>query len=244
MGQLEKYGLYVMCLVIFLILGVSLWDVGDPATPGKQTPSMTEVASKPGPSSAAPGVEDLAAMDSLFKATPRDGKPPAKPPSGEGPRAPDANAKDASAGKSPPPGTEPKPAPDSKRPTHKVRADETFESIAKTRLGSAALRTEIERLNPGVKPTRLHVGQEIVLPSAADLAPRADARTDAPADAKAPAPLAGSDRLYTIKRGDTFERIATTQLGDKRRVEELRALNPGVEDTKLREGKSLKLPKK
>ena len=27
MGQLEKYGLYVMCLVIFLILGVSLWDV-------------------------------------------------------------------------------------------------------------------------------------------------------------------------------------------------------------------------
>ena len=30
MGQLEKYGLYVMCLVIFLILGVTLW--GEPAT--------------------------------------------------------------------------------------------------------------------------------------------------------------------------------------------------------------------
>ncbi len=25
MGQLEKYGLYVLCLLIFLILGVTLW---------------------------------------------------------------------------------------------------------------------------------------------------------------------------------------------------------------------------
>src|SRR5262249_18440166 len=32
MGQLEKYGLYVLCLVIFLILGVAIWG-GDPATP-------------------------------------------------------------------------------------------------------------------------------------------------------------------------------------------------------------------
>lgn len=30
MGQLEKYGLYVLCLVIFLILGVAIWG-GDPA---------------------------------------------------------------------------------------------------------------------------------------------------------------------------------------------------------------------
>ena len=33
MGQLEKYGLYVMCLVIFLILGVTLW--GEPANANK-----------------------------------------------------------------------------------------------------------------------------------------------------------------------------------------------------------------
>ena len=25
MGQLERYGLYVLCLVIFLILGVAIW---------------------------------------------------------------------------------------------------------------------------------------------------------------------------------------------------------------------------
>ncbi len=28
MGQLEKYGLYVLCLLIFLILGVTLWGSG------------------------------------------------------------------------------------------------------------------------------------------------------------------------------------------------------------------------
>ena len=33
MGQLEKYGLYVLCLVIFLILGVTLWGGGDAVTP-------------------------------------------------------------------------------------------------------------------------------------------------------------------------------------------------------------------
>ena len=239
MGQLEKYGLYVMCLVIFLILGVSLWDVGEPSGPAKQTPATTEISSRTTSSTidggAGPGVEDLSA---LFKPTER--KPPPKPPAGEGPRG-DVNATDASGSKSPPPSAEPaKPPVDGKRPTHTVRDGETFESIAKSRLGSAALRVEIERLNPNVKPTRMKVGQELVLPSPADLAPRTNARA---AD-KAPAPLAGGDRVYTFKKGDTFERIAASQLGDKRRVDELRDLNPGVEDTKLREGKSLKLPKK
>ena len=240
MGQLEKYGLYVMCLVIFLILGVSLWDVGDPPSSSKQTPALTEVANKPAPSNAAAGGDPLM-VDSLFKPTERptgrDGKPPSKQPAGDAPR-PDVNAKEASADKTTPPSTEPaKPAADSKRPTYKVRDGDTFESIAKSKLGSAALRTEIEKLNPGVKPTRLRLNQEIVLPSAADLASRNEVRSE-------PAPLAGGDRLYTVKKGDTFERIAAAQLGDKRRVDELRDLNPGIEDTKLREGKSLKLPKK
>ena len=40
MGQLEKYGLYVLCLVIFLILGVTIW--GDPAgqPPGQRNESV------------------------------------------------------------------------------------------------------------------------------------------------------------------------------------------------------------
>ena len=49
MGQLEKYGLYVMCLVIFLILGVTLW--GEPAnatrTAGREQAAMHAGGSVP-----------------------------------------------------------------------------------------------------------------------------------------------------------------------------------------------------
>ena len=43
MGQLEKYGLYVMCLVIFLILGVTLW--GEPANATRRVTRQQAVAS-------------------------------------------------------------------------------------------------------------------------------------------------------------------------------------------------------
>jgi LysM repeat protein len=242
MGQLEKYGLYVMCLVIFLILGVSLWDVGDPPTSSKQTPALTEVANQP--STRPPAAGDLAMIDDLFKPTPRENKasvnPAAKPAAGTTQRS-DTGTTEAGGDKATPPSPEKPPAADSKRPVHKVRDGETLESIARSKLGSGALHVEIARLNPGVKPTLLQRGQEIVLPSAQDLAQRKPAARDA---GNAPAPLGSSDRLYTIKKGDTFERIAIAQLGDRNRVDELRALNPTVEDTKLREGKSLKLPKK
>ena len=247
MGQLEKYGLYVMCLVIFLILGVSLWDVGEPPTSVHKTPSTANETARIGATpvrDTTTGVDDLS-IDSLFKPTerPRADKPPAKPAGNNGTPA------DATLGKGgsetngdnvPAPSDAPKPAADTKRPTHKVRENETFESIAKTRLGSAALRSEIERLNPNVKPTRMRVGQEIVLPSAADLAPKTAPRSDA----RTPAPVVSADAVYTVKKGDTLGGIARKVLGDERRVEDLRRLNPNVEDTKLRIGQSLKLPKK
>jgi len=40
MGQLEKYGLYVLCLVIFLILGVSIWGHDDAKKPGQSSPAV------------------------------------------------------------------------------------------------------------------------------------------------------------------------------------------------------------
>src|SRR5262245_14080211 len=41
MGQLEKYGLYVLCLVIFLILGVTIWGGGDLQASPKRGPSSS-----------------------------------------------------------------------------------------------------------------------------------------------------------------------------------------------------------
>ena len=43
MGQLEKYGLYVLCLVIFLILGVAIW--GEPVS--AQGRAITSVGQQP-----------------------------------------------------------------------------------------------------------------------------------------------------------------------------------------------------
>lgn len=248
MGQLEKYGLYVMCLVIFLILGVSLWDVGEPPTPQKQTPSIvTEVAKNGTVGGAGAGGVGSLDLESLFTPTerPRDGRQQPKP-AADGKKAPENAPADATASKGADRGGDDrggaqgdeaiKPSADSKRPKYKIQDGDTLESVARARLGSAALHGEIQRLNPELRPTRLRVGQEIVLPSSADLAVKSGART-------APTPIAGGDRLYTVRKGDSLERIAGSQLGDKRRVEELRQLNPNVEDTKLKIGQSLKLPK-
>ncbi len=49
MGQLERYGLYVLCLVIFLILGVAIWG-GDPqaaAIPSGSLSAELEESSSP-----------------------------------------------------------------------------------------------------------------------------------------------------------------------------------------------------
>src|SRR5262245_54283598 len=48
MGQLEKYGLYVLCLVIFLILGVTIWGGGEvPANPGRTTSAAIHAPGSP-----------------------------------------------------------------------------------------------------------------------------------------------------------------------------------------------------
>ncbi len=255
MGQLEKYGLYVMCLVIFLILGVSLWDVGEPPSPAKQTPSITTQVATNGNagSSAGIGGVDSSELDALFRPTerPRDGRQPAKPPAADGGRAAETVASEAAVDKGgnrsggdksggdkagTPPVDAGKPPAEGRRAKYRIQQDDTLESIARSKLGSAALHAEIQRLNPEVRPTRLRVGQEIVLPSSADLALRSPT--------KAAAPIASGERLYTVRKGDNLEGIAGSQLGDKRRVDELRRLNPNVEETKLRIGQSLKLPKK
>ncbi len=50
MGQLERYGLYVLCLVIFLILGIAIWgDSSGPQIPNDNTGRSLQVTSTIGP---------------------------------------------------------------------------------------------------------------------------------------------------------------------------------------------------
>lgn len=259
MGQLEKYGLYVLCLVIFLILGVAIWGGGelprDPQRPGG--PPASELKARIGGASAARPAEAALPPDleALLRPVER-GKPESKaPPKAEpktepaggsknGPAAPPRGAPaDASAGKGgaadQPPAVPPAPAADAARKTHKIRSGDSFESIARQLFGDGALRVEIARLNPRLEPTRLKPGQELLLPTAAEVQQALDRRRT-----KAAPAAAASPGTYLVAVGDTFEGIATRVLGSRKRVAELQEANPGVDPRALKAGSLIKLPRK
>lgn len=251
MGQLEKYGLYVLCLVIFLILGVTIWGEGSPA--GKRAPGSPGADLAAG-SPAGPAAERRAgpvgtpSFEALLRPqqpeAARNTAPPANAPGGQ-PQA-GGEAKPAEQPKASEP---PKPEVAAARPAHKVQSGDSFESIAKQHFGSVVLRLEIARLNPRAEPTKLKPGQELLLPTRAEAdAILQRAGKPAPRDAAAPGaggkPAPAEPGTYTVARGDTFEGIAIRQLGSRKRVDEIRNLNPGLDPTNLRIGEKIKLPKK
>jgi len=274
MGQLEKYGLYVLCLVIFLILGVTIWGGGD-LPPPTNKPSAAAIKAASASSENQVVSREVAAMPdliTLLRSADRTAQTPASDPKSSGdPKksgeknsadsnksggtaaAPPSSAKQAGEAREADARTNdpPKSAPaSSPRPTHKVRSKDTFEGIAKEVLGNAALRTEIARLNAGVDPTKLKLGQELLLPTAAEIAQWNKARsgeqtastpTKGPTKAKEASATPGT---YTVVKGDTFERIAAAELGSKKRVNELLELNPTIHPRELTPGQKIKLPKK
>ena len=55
---------------------------------------------------------------------------------------------------------------------------------------------------------------------------------------------AGAYRNYVISKGDTLEGIARVELGSRKRVDELKKLNPGLRPTNMQIGSTIKLPLK
>ncbi|MBL9077127.1 MAG: LysM peptidoglycan-binding domain-containing protein [Planctomycetes bacterium] len=253
MGQLEKYGLYVLCLVIFLILGVTIWGGGD-APPSRRQPTTTGLNASvppvdratPATGSATPNLADLLqAAPRPAVTTPRSGEArPASADAGATGAPGTLNVGGGNEPKNPPAGPQPQATPAPETPpvaaatSYKVKAGDSFDSIARTVLGDAALRSEIARLNPGVRPERLQIGQALVLPTKGAASP-----SPSPVPAVAPAAPASPVVAYTIARGDTLEGIARRQLGDRKRVKELRELNPDVDPAKLRVGQKIRVPK-
>jgi len=265
MGQLEKYGVYVLCLVIFLIIGVAIWGDDKGVDPRKNpAPRTTREATSnlaangagtaPAPVGGAPFK-----LDELMQPEPkRDPTKQKEAPvvgGGDKPNTDKPNTDPqvaAGGGETPAPqsgGAKPEPA---KPRTHRVQAGDSFESIARTVLGDVGRRAELERLNPTVKPTRMRVGQELVLPGKASEPAIAVQPNDG--TAKKSEPKAGKEaavkvapageRTYVIAKGDTFGRIAQLLLGSSKRIDELRELNPDVDPTRLRIGQRIRLPRK
>ncbi|MBK7876359.1 MAG: LysM peptidoglycan-binding domain-containing protein [Planctomycetes bacterium] len=163
-------------------------------------------------------------------------------------------------GMTPPAPVEPAPAPAAREYT--VQKGDSLALIARRTLGSEQRWSEIQALNPGVTPKSLKIGMKLALPegatvsaqpktAAVESAPRSAPKTSASKSApkvatkETPAPKktdAKGAARYTIQRGDTLSAIAEKKLGNKARVKDILALNPGLDPKKLVVGKSIALP--
>lgn len=240
MGQLEKYGLYVLCLVIFLILGVTIWGGGE--TPPVRVPAQPIRADVNAPQQPTGNLAQLA--EDIFRQPAPEPTRPAPTPAPavlEG-----GNAAVAPASLSPTPAAPtptPAPAVAAAPAVYKVQKGDSFATIARAKLGKESMWTEIQRLNPGVQPSKLREGQELKLPAAGSTTASAPTAPKAALDKPLPIPADGM-RDYVVRKGDTFDRIAQNELGSRKRSKEVQDANPGVKATSLRAGATIKLPKK
>jgi nucleoid-associated protein YgaU len=124
--------------------------------------------------------------------------------------------------------------------THVVAAGETLSDISKKYFGTTTKWKEIVKVNPGLDPEGMKVGQKIRLP---DL-PGAPAPTTGAAPAAGGGDSSGGMGEYTVKAGDTLETIAQSQLGSKTAWKKLVDANPGLDARKMRIGQKLKIPGK
>jgi LysM repeat protein len=88
----------------------------------------------------------------------------------------------------------------------------------------------IEAANPGVVPTKLHIGQKLVIPAAGAVAPATMDSTS----------LSAGGETYIVKSGDTLTKIASAH---GTTVKALQAEN-NLSTTKIYVGKKLKIPAK
>lgn len=106
---------------------------------------------------------------------------------------------------------------------HVIAAGDNFWTIGR-KYGVSAHK--IERSNPNVIPTRLKIGQKIIIPAAA------------PANTATAVPAVDDASLYTVKSGDTLGHIA---LAHKLDVTDIKTIN-NLNSDFIRIGQKLKLP--
>jgi LysM repeat protein len=114
-------------------------------------------------------------------------------------------------------------------PEYVIVKGDTLAKIAKKNGVTLKL---LEAANPGVVPTKLKIGQKLVLPAGGTPS----------ADSTAPT-VAGGDMgtaSYTVKSGDTLTRIAKK---NSTTVKAIEAAN-GLSTTKIKVGQKLKIPSK
>lgn len=133
--------------------------------------------------------------------------------------------------------------------THKVKANETFSSIAKIAYGSERHYLAIEEANPTIDPRRLRVGTVITLPDLSARAEVASAKVGSESTgssaAERPSREIDPKTQYKVKSNDSLYKIALAVYGSSNMVDDLYEANKqtiGADSSKLKPGMVLKLP--
>jgi nucleoid-associated protein YgaU len=227
MGQLERYGLYVLCLVIFLILGIAIWgDSPVPVIPKDAPGASLTATSGTGPDDSISEeqrkkLEREAYLNEVVKIVegPSDvADLPIQPVTSN------ARPVDASAERQ----RTPLPTQDSKPEIriHVVKQYETLEEISLRYLGKRSRWRQILDLNPRVQPTALKPGMKLKIP------PRQNEKGKAGA-------VPGT---VVVRRGDSPGLISQRLFGTTKYADEIMRLNNITDPRKLKIGAVLKVP--
>ncbi len=127
---------------------------------------------------------------------------------------------------------------------HVIESGDNLSYIADHYYGDERMWKAIQLANPNVNPTRLKIGDKLVIPSEAD-AREMIARQRA-AERPIPAPKPASELTYVVASGDSLSKIARVVLGDVARWKEIYALNRDQLESPddIKAGMKLKMPKK
>lgn len=236
MGQLERYGLYVLCLVIFLILGVAIWG-SDPQDlrNGQNLASSGINAGVKSEDQHRRDVKDfaraqtkksLAKYDAAREAIFKKAKDPGQINTGtDGVKTKPIGIKKPE---------EPKTVPADEVIKHVIKKGDNFSTLAKRYLKNAGLFGRIQKANPGLDERTLQIGQVVYIPL------RAGGGT-APVKNK----VAISGATHTVKDGESPWRIAAKIVGRQKAhaySQKIIALNGITDKKQLLPGDVIKLP--
>ncbi len=225
MGQLERYGLYVLCLVIFLILGVAIWG-GDPqaaVNSGSLSAELEELSSPNVRGAESDAQQEEATGESLTLSQMLDLNKATGPAAVTGPPGEEVQTEKEEVA---PPKPQPEPTSAPEVRYYVVKNGDILSEIAQRELGTSTRWREIQALNPDVKERNLKLGTKLRLP------------------ARGSRPSAGTQGwfLYTVKKHDNYSKISLNLYGTQAFASAIVALNEGVDPLKLREGQEIRVP--
>lgn len=236
MGQLERYGLYVLVLVIFLILGVAIWGGEPPANDGegRGSTAMVPETDLSIPATDA-GASRSQGFDNLFASL--EDPPPAETSIGT-PAVPGAETINREnvpiEGMVQPQAEEATRAAPASMSTagrgYTIKRFDTLSEIAKRELGSGLRWKEILALNPGLNVDNLPIGKTLVMPSADTGSPVANASAGYPGG------------KHKVVSGDYLGSISEKFYGTSRYAEVIKEANNIRNPRALKPGMILVIP--